>query len=70
MPNADRKVKAEKILEISSTHKIFETLKKVYAENSDNLKNYAIALYEQARLLEGLAIDDVTAFVGAMTEIM
>ena len=70
MPNADGKVKAEKILEISCTHSIFETLKKVHKENAERLKSYAIALYEQARLLEGLSIDDVTSFVGAMTDIM
>lgn len=70
MPNADGKVKAEKILEISSTHKIVDTLKKVYAENKDAVKQYATVLYEQARLLEGLNIDDVTAFVTAMSDIM
>ena len=70
MPNADGKVKAEKILEISSSHKIVDTLKKVYNEDKEVLKQYATVLYEQARLLEGLNIDDVTAFVTAMSDIM
>lgn len=70
MPNSDGKMKAEKILEISHTHKILDTLKKVYNENKDNLKNYAIVLYEQARLLEGLAVEDSTSFVNALSEIM
>lgn len=69
MPNADGKMKAEKILEISSTHKILDTLKK-YSEDKETLKKYAIVLYEQARLLEGLSIDDVTGFVTAMSDIM
>ncbi|MBQ3115845.1 MAG: molecular chaperone HtpG [Clostridia bacterium] len=70
MPNADGKVKAEKILEISSTHKILDKLKTVFAENKDQISKYATVLYEQARLLEGLAIEDVPAFVNAMSEIM
>ena len=69
MPNADGKMKAEKILEISSTHKVLETLKKVSADK-ETLKKYATVLYEQARLLEGLSIDDVTGFVSAMSDIM
>ncbi len=70
MPNSDGKMKAEKILEISHTHKILDTLKKVYSENKVQLKDYAIVLYEQARLLEGLAVEDTTAFVNALSEIM
>ncbi len=70
MPNADGKMKAEKILEISADHKVMETLKKVYAEDRDALKKYSIVLYEQARLLEGLSIDDVTGFVTAMSDII
>ncbi len=70
MPNADGKMKAEKVLEISSTHKIFDKLKSVYVTDKEMLKNYAVALYEQARLLEGLNIDDVTGFVTAITEII
>ncbi len=69
MPNADGKMKAEKILEISSTHKILDTLKK-YLEDKETLKKYATVLYEQARLLEGLSIDDVTGFVTAMSDII
>ena len=70
MPNSDGKMKAEKILEISHTHKIFDTLKKAYEEDKDNLKNYALVLYEQARLLEGLAVEDTTAFVNALSQII
>lgn len=70
MPNADGKMKAEKILEISATHKVLDTLKKVYAEDKESLKKYATVLYEQARLLEGLTIDDVTGFVNAISDIM
>lgn len=70
MPNADGKMKAEKILEISSEHKILDTLQKLYTEDRDALKKYSIVLYEQARLLEGLSIDDVTSFVTALSDII
>ena len=70
MPNADGKVKAEKILEISSNHKILETLKRVYETDKDLVKKYAVILYEQARLLEGLSIDDVSEFVLAISDII
>ncbi len=70
MPNADGKVKAEKILEISINHPILETLKKVYNEDRDKLKNYSIVLYEQARLLEGLSTENTQEFVIAISSII
>ena len=69
MPNADGKMKAEKVLEISSTHKILDTLKAVVSD-FEKLKKYATVLYEQARLLEGLSIDNVTEFVTAISDII
>jgi len=69
MPNADGKMKAEKVLEISSTHKILDTLKAVVSD-TEKLKKYATVLYEQARLLEGLSIDNVTEFVTAISDII
>ncbi len=70
MPNADGKMKAEKILEISSTHEILETVKNAYEKDKELVKKYATVLYEQARLLEGLSIENVPEFVTAMTEII
>ncbi len=70
MPNSDGKVKADKILEISSTHKILDKLDKLYKEDKETLKKYCTILYEQGRLLEGLNIDDLSSFVDAITEIM
>ena len=70
MPNADGKVKAEKILEISVNHPLLDTLKKVYKEDSEKLKNYSTVLYEQARLLEGLSVDNTQEFVLAISSII
>lgn len=70
MPNADGKVKADKILEISSTHRILDKLLELFASDKDALKKYAVVLYEQARMLEGLPVDDVTEFVTALSDII
>ena len=70
MPNSDGKVKADKILEISSTHKILDKLSTLYKEDKETLKKYCTILYEQGRLLEGLNIEDLSSFVDAITEIM
>ena len=70
IPNNGQNVKAEKILEISSEHKILDTLKNLFETDKEKLKKYSVVLYEQARLLEGLSIEDVTEFVGAMTDII
>ena len=70
MPNSDGKVKADKILEISSTHKILDKLLNLYETDKKALKKYATVLYEQARILEGLPIDDPTGFVSSLSEII
>lgn len=70
MPNADGKMKAEKILEISSEHGILDTLKKVYETDKEKLKKYSAVLYEQARILAGLDIENPTEFVSALSDII
>lgn len=70
MPNADGSIKADKILEISSTHKILEKLQTLYKEDKETLKKYATVLYEQARILEGLSVDDAAEFVSALSDII
>ena len=70
MPNSDGKMKAEKILEISSEHGILASLEKVYAEDKEKLNKYATVLYEQARILAGLSIENSTEFVTALSDII
>ena len=70
MPNADGKIVAEKTLEINAEHEIVEKLKTLYESDKEKLKKYAVVLYEEARLLEGLSIDDVAAFVGAISDVL
>ena len=58
MPNSD--VKATMILEINDKHAIASKLKKLYKNDQDALKEYSKILYAQARLIEGLPIDNPT----------
>ncbi len=70
MPNSNEKIKADKILEINAEHKVLEKLKELYATNKESLKTYAIILYNGARLIEGLAIEDAGEFVKKIAEIL
>lgn len=71
MPQNDgNKVKAEKALEINPNHPIFETLKDLYANDKDKLKDYAKLLYDQALLIEGMSIDNPVEFANLVCELM
>ncbi len=70
MPGNDGKMKAEKVLEISSEHGILDRLNGVFKEDKEKLKDYAVVLYEQARILAGLNIEDPTKFVTAFSAII
>lgn len=59
MPN-NEKVKANKVLEINASHKIAEKIKELYKNNKEELKDYTKILYAEARLIEGLSIDNPT----------
>ena len=70
MPNSENKVVAEKILQISLEHPLLEKLKQVCKTDSEKLKKYAVVLYESARLLEGLSLDDNARFVTDLIDII
>ena len=59
LPN-DNKVNAKMILEINETHPISKKLKDLYAGNKEELEKYTKILYSQARLIEGLPIENPT----------
>lgn len=61
MPN-NQNVKARTILEINEKHDIANKLKDLYNNDKEELRNYTKVLYAQARLIEGLAIDNPTEF--------
>ena len=71
MPGAEgQKVQAQRVLEINPGHPIFERLTVLFAEDPEQLKNYAELLYNQALLIEGLPIDDPVAFSNAVCALM
>lgn len=69
MPN-ESKVDAKKVLEINESHKITEKLKELYSNDKDELKKYTKILYSQARLIEGLTIDNPTEISNLICDIM
>ena len=70
MPGNDG-VKSEKILEINENHPVFASLKQTMADgNSEKLALYAGILYEQARLIEGLSVEDPIAYAKAVCSLL
>ena len=63
-------VKAQTVLEINKTHPIVNKLKELYKDNKDELKNYTKILYSQARLIEGLSIENPTEISNLVCELM
>jgi len=70
MPNGDN-VKANKILEINESHPISDKLKELYKnEDIETLEKYTKVLYGQARLIEGLTVENPTEISNLICEIM
>ena len=70
MPGNDG-VKSEKILEINENHSVFAALKQTVADgDSEKLALYAGILYEQARLIEGLSVEDPIAYAKAVCSLL
>ena len=70
MPGNDG-IRSEKILEINENHPVFASLKQTAADgNSEKLALYAGILYEQARLIEGLPVEDPIAYAKAVCSLM
>ena len=60
MTNNNENIKAQTILEINENHPIVNKLKDLYENDKDGLKDYTKVLYSQARLIEGLPIENPT----------
>ena len=69
MPN-DNKVNAKMILEINESHPISKKLRDLYQNNKDELEKYTKILYSQARLIEGLPIENPTEISNLVCDIM
>jgi len=66
----DNKAKADKVLEINSNHAIFEKLQFLLDNDKEKLSTYAEILYNQALLIEGIAVENPSDFVSKMCEML
>ena len=69
MPNNEG-VKSEKVLEINTSHEVFNSLKNAYSSDKDKFNLYVNLLYNQALLMEGLSIEDPTEFANDICKLM
>ena len=66
----DQNVKAQKVLEINEEHPIANKLKELYKEDKEKLKDYTKILYSQARLIEGMSVENPTEISNLICDIM
>ncbi len=64
----DNGVTANKVLEINENHEIAKKIKDLYANDKEELKNYTKILYAEARLIEGLSIENPTEISNLICE--
>lgn len=69
MPD-QQKVKAEVVLEINEEHPIADKLKDLYESDKSELEKYTKVLYNQARLIEGLEIENPTELTSLICDLM
>ena len=71
MPAQQEKVKSEKVLELNGEHEVFAALKRLFeAGDKEKLAAYSEILYDQALLIEGLALEDPVAYANNVCKLM
>ena len=68
--NGMHKPKADKVLEINANHPIFEKLRFLCDNDKEKLATYAEILYDQAMLIEGMAIEDPVEYCNKVCGLM
>lgn len=66
----DNKVKADVVLELNASHPVSEKLKALYTEDKDSFNKFTKLLYEQARLIGGMTIENPSEFINMISELM
>ncbi len=69
MPTGD-KVKADVVLEINKDHPIVNKLNELYDNDKEELETYTKILYNQARLIEGLPIENPTELTNMVCDLL
>ena len=66
----DNKVKADVVLELNASHPVAEKLKVLYSEDRDSFNKFTELLYDQARLIGGMTIENPSEFISIISELM
>lgn len=66
----DETVKAKLILEINEKHDIAKKIKDLYDNDKETLKKYSKILYDEARLIEGLPIENPTELSNLVCDLL
>ena len=69
LPN-EQKINAKMVLEINKDHPIANKLNDLFKNNKEELEKYTKILYSEARLIEGLPIDNPTEISNLICDIM
>lgn len=67
---AREKIKAQRVLELNPEHPVFQKLEALQGTDRERLKLYAELLYDQALLMEGIALEDPADFAQKICQIM
>lgn len=77
MPTNDegtQNIRAKKILEINADHAIYSKIKSLYTENKDDnkdeIKDIAYVLLNEAKILEGLPLEDPAKFAETLSSLL
>ena len=62
--------RAQTALEINDSHPIAQKIKDLYENDKEELKKYTQVLYAQARLIEGLPVENPTQISNLICEII
>jgi len=66
----ENKVKAETVLEINAEHPVADKLKALFADDKDSFNKYTKLLYDEARLIGGMTIENPSEFISMISELM
>ena len=66
----DQKLKADRILELNTSHPVFAALERAVSDDPDKAKKYASLLFDQALLIAGLPLDDPSGYTDLVCELL
>ena len=69
LPN-NKSIQAKTLLEINENHPIAQKIKKLFENDKEELKKYTKILYAQAKLIEGLDVDNPTEISNIICELI